>query len=51
MLVVEWINRDKDHPFQITIKSKLLRYVIYYAIMLTIVLFSGNQETFIYFQF
>ncbi len=51
MLVVEWINRDKEHPFQINIKSKLLRYVIYYAVMLTIVIFSGNQETFIYFQF
>lgn len=51
MLVVEWINREKEHPFQIAIKSKILRYVIYYVIMLTIVLFSGNQETFIYFQF
>lgn len=51
MLVVEWINREKEHPFQISIKSKLLRYIIYYAIMLTIVIFSGNQETFIYFQF
>lgn len=51
ILVVEWINREKEHPFQISIKSKLLRYMIYYAIMLTIVLFSGNQETFIYFQF
>lgn len=51
MLVVEWINREKEHPFQISIKSKFLRYVIYYAIMLTIVIFSGNQETFIYFQF
>lgn len=51
MLVVEWINREKEHPFQLSIKSKLLRYAIYYAIMLTIVLFSGNQETFIYFQF
>lgn len=51
MLVVEWLNREKEHPFQIAIKSKLLRYIIYYAIMLTIILFSGNQETFIYFQF
>lgn len=51
MLVVEWINREKEHPFQIAIKSKILRYVIYYVIMLTIILFSGNQETFIYFQF
>lgn len=51
MLVVEWINREKEHPFQISIKSKFLRYVIYYAIMLTIILSSGNQETFIYFQF
>lgn len=51
MLVVEWLNRDKEHPFQISIKSKFLRYVLYYAIMLTIILFSGNQETFIYFQF
>lgn len=51
MLVVEWTNREKEHPFQISIKSKVLRYTVYYTIMLTIILFSGNQETFIYFQF
>ncbi len=51
MLVVEWTNREKEHPFQISIKSKVLRYIVYYTIMLTIILFSGNQETFMYFQF
>ena len=51
MLIVEWLNRKKEHAFQISIKSKILRYIVYYAIMLTIVLFSGVQEQFIYFQF
>lgn len=51
MIIVEWINRNKEHCFQINIKSKVLRYAIYYGIMLTIVLFSGIQEQFIYFQF
>ncbi len=51
MIVVEWINRKKEHPFQIAIKSKILRYLIYYALALSIVYFSGHQETFIYFQF
>lgn len=51
MLIVEWCNRDKEYPFQISVKSKVLRYAIYYTLMLSIILFSGSQETFIYFQF
>lgn len=51
MFLVEWANRDKEHPFQITIKNTFLSYLIYYSIMLSIVVFSGQQESFIYFQF
>lgn len=51
MLVVEWINREQEHEFKKQSKFKVVRYTIYYAIMLAIVLLSYQQETFIYFQF
>ena len=52
MLVVEWIQRDKEHGLAIdNIKYAWLRAMIYYAIMAVMLLFIGNTETFIYFQF
>ncbi len=51
LLIVEWLNREKRFEFDITIKYKVLRYIIYYAIMLACILLSTQQENFIYFQF
>ncbi|MBO7481729.1 MAG: MBOAT family protein [Bacteroidales bacterium] len=52
MLVVEWIQRNKEHGLAIdNIKYSWLRAIIYYAIMAVMLLFIGNTETFIYFQF
>lgn len=51
MLIVEWINRNNEHEFQIQSRYRVVRYIIYYTIMLSIVLLSTQQETFIYFQF
>ncbi len=53
MLVVEWLQRGKEHGMAIDdIKHGWLRIVIYYAIIVLIFLFSGESpETFIYFQF
>ncbi len=51
MLIVEWINRNNEHEFQKQSRYRVVRYVIYYTIMLSIVLLSTQQETFIYFQF
>lgn len=52
MLVVEWLNRSKEHGFVVdAIKPRWIRWVIYYAVCLCIILFSEQSETFIYFQF
>lgn len=51
-LVVEWIQRDKEHGFDLQgIKSHVLRYFIYYLMIAVLFWFGGQAETFIYFQF
>ena len=52
MVVLEWINRTKKHSFQITIKYKWLRWIVYLLFIL-IIFFSMKIDTpqFIYFQF
>jgi D-alanyl-lipoteichoic acid acyltransferase DltB (MBOAT superfamily) len=52
MLAVEWIQREKQHGLQIdTLKYPAVRWGIYYAIIMAIVLLGGTQTAFIYFQF
>ena len=55
LLTVEWLQRDKQHGLQmegVAICNRLIvRYVIYYIIIISLVLFAGEQGTFIYFQF
>jgi len=52
-VVVEWIQRDKQHALQIdTIKiPRFLRWSLYYGIIMVIHLMGGTQQEFIYFQF
>ncbi len=51
-LITEWCNRKQLHGFDIQrIKRPLIRIAMYYAIFTMIVLFSGKNITFIYFQF
>lgn len=50
--IVEWLQRDKEHGLQIDqISSRIIRWSIYWGILLLITVFPGKQETFIYFQF
>ena len=50
--LVEWINRKRAHSFEFTwIKYAWIRIPLYYAIFAMIVLYSGQNHTFIYFQF
>ncbi len=52
MLVVEWLQRRKEHGLDISgVKYGWLRIAIYYSIIVIMFLFSGESETFIYFQF
>lgn len=53
LIVVEWLNRDKEHGLEISDYDLpvYIRYFIYYSITLLILLFAGKARGFIYFQF
>jgi len=53
MLIVEWFGRnDRFGLEKLGIKwNPILRYTMYYAILLLIFLFMGKKQIFIYFQF
>ena len=51
LLVCEWINRKYDHALERLPRNALLRYLIYYALILSCIFLRGQQQTFIYFQF
>ena len=51
LLFVEWINRTKQHALQIANWHPIARYACYYAIILYILAFGADSQSFIYFQF
>ncbi len=52
MLVVEWVQRKKEHGFVMDgVKSGVLRYACYLTVLTVIFFFGVFNETFIYFQF
>ena len=51
LLLVEWINRDKQYGLQMTGKHKVIQLVVCYALMLYMLEFGANAQSFIYFQF
>lgn len=55
LIMAEWLQRDKQHALQLSanglFKYRLCRLGLYYGLVLTILIFAGAQETFIYFQF
>lgn len=52
LIVVEWIQRNKQHGLEIDgIKFTALRWAVYYSVILVILNFGGSQQQFIYFQF
>ncbi len=51
MLIIEWLHREKEHPFQISIPSRVLRWSFYLFIALLCLTQAGKQVQFIYFQF
>ena len=52
LLLVEWLGRNKEHAFNLdTIKYKILRMSIYYITLIVILMFSMEEQPFIYFQF
>jgi D-alanyl-lipoteichoic acid acyltransferase DltB (MBOAT superfamily) len=52
MLVVEWLQRDKEHGLVLDHINQLwVRTLIYYGLVVVCTLVSGKSSTFIYFQF
>jgi len=53
LIAVEWIQREKQHALEFnSVKlPAMLRWSIYYSLLLIIFLFGGQQQEFIYFQF
>ena len=51
LLVVEWFNRAKSHALDIATLHPILRYICYYALILILLEYGANAQSFIYFQF
>lgn len=53
LFAAEWWQRDKEFPLQIDslISHKYLRIALFWAIIIITVLYSGEEQQFIYFQF
>ena len=56
MLVIEWLQRDKQHGFEKPNKYRLVHndyigYIIYALVLLLLILFGGKHASFIYFQY
>ena len=52
MLIIEWLNRFKQHGMEISsIKHQAIRWTIYASIVVIIFTWGASQQTFIYFQF
>jgi alginate O-acetyltransferase complex protein AlgI len=51
-LLVEWLQRDKEHALQLqNLKYPIVRYGIYYVLGFMILRLGGTQQEFIYFKF
>jgi len=51
MLAVEWIQRNKQFALDVKTGNKIIRHAIYIIAIITIILFWGENQAFIYFQF
>jgi hypothetical protein len=53
MVVVEWLQRNKQHGLEVmnTSKYKWIRIAFYYVLVWMIIQNAGTEQTFIYFQF
>ncbi len=52
MMVVEWLNRDKEHGLELDrLRVRPLRWAIYVVLTLMVFYFGAPEQTFIYFQF
>ena len=52
-IIIEWVQRDKQHALQIESFKlpEVVKWGLYYALIIIIFIFGGIQQEFIYFQF
>ena len=52
-VVIEWIGREREYAIQLSNNTlpRTVQWSIYYLIIILIVIYSGSQQQFIYFQF
>jgi hypothetical protein len=51
VLIIEWIQRNKQHGLEIDNYPLILRWSIYWSVTFFCLIFLGHERTFIYFQF
>lgn len=51
MFIVEWFTRKKSHGLEISTINPWLRRLSYLAILFSILMYCGQEQEFIYFQF
>ena len=55
LIISEWVKRKEEHPLQFSghffSKHAIIRWGVYYAIAFAIILYQGQSNSFIYFQF
>ena len=55
VLLIEWIQRDKQHALQLDeinlFKHRAVRWAAYYLLLIVIAKYKGVSQDFIYFQF
>ncbi len=55
LMLIEWLQRDKQHALQFgdikLFQSRIVRWGVYYLLLMAIAYFAGASQTFIYFQF
>jgi D-alanyl-lipoteichoic acid acyltransferase DltB (MBOAT superfamily) len=51
--LAEWLQRDKLHPLMLNnaVIPKIVRWGMYYTLVIIIILLGGSKQEFIYFQF
>jgi len=52
-IFIEWMGRRNRYALETLLvqKHRVFRWAFYYALMISILLFAGKEQTFIYFQF
>lgn len=51
MLAIEWIDRDKEHALSLAGLPQWARFIMLYVLILIMLEFMGDSQSFIYFQF